>query len=185
MLDAFSRAVVTADTKTATIGGGEPAALKSFVADGNKRLDAVNAIASNASGIVSDAVSGMICENAGSIQAGGGNCYPIRRMAACLRDGEIILRYVSYALLVGDAFVLDERCLSGLKETYAALGVPTGSAARSVNIMKASSVAHITGTNRSEAGSFRYNKNAAALGDCSALASEAAGYFDRVVSALS
>ena len=183
MLDAFSRAVVSADSKTATIGGGELDQLKSFVAEGNKRLDAVNAISSNASCIVSDAVSGMICENTGLIQAGG-NCYPTRRMAACLRDGEIVLRYVSYALLAGDASVLDDRCLNGLKETYAALGVPTGSAARAVNIMKASSVAHINETNSKEAGGSRYNKMETAEGDCSALASEAAGYFDRVVSAL-
>ena len=65
MLDAFSRAVVSADAKTAPIGGGELAALKGFVAEGNKRLDAVNAITSNASCIVSDAVTGMICENTG------------------------------------------------------------------------------------------------------------------------
>ena len=44
-----------------------------------------------------------------------------RKMAACLRDGEIILRYVTYALLTGDASVLKDRCLNGLKETYSAL----------------------------------------------------------------
>ena len=90
MLDAFSRAVVTADTKTAPIGGADLGSLRNFIAEGNKRLDAVNAIASNASCCVSDAIAGMICENTGLIQAGG-NCYPNRRMAACLRDGEIIL----------------------------------------------------------------------------------------------
>ncbi|MGD1948327.1 MAG: C-phycoerythrin subunit beta, partial [Leptolyngbyaceae cyanobacterium] len=100
MLDAFSRAVVSADASTAPVA--DLAALKSFVASGNRRLDAVNAIASNASCMVSDAIAGMICENQGLIQAGG-NCYPNRRMAACLRDGEIILRYVTYALLAGDA----------------------------------------------------------------------------------
>ena len=68
-------------------------------------------------------------------------------MAACLRDGEIVLRYVSYALLAGDASVLQDRCLNGLRETYAALGVPTGSAARAVAIMKALACAHITNTN--------------------------------------
>jgi phycoerythrin beta chain len=62
MLDAFSRAVITADSKTAPIGGAELADLKKFIAEGNKRLDAVNAIASNASCAVSDAVAGMICE---------------------------------------------------------------------------------------------------------------------------
>ncbi|MGK7894170.1 MAG: hypothetical protein AB4372_11225, partial [Xenococcus sp. (in: cyanobacteria)] len=45
MLDAFSRAVVAADSKTACIGGDEISALKGFIAEGNKRLDAVNAVA--------------------------------------------------------------------------------------------------------------------------------------------
>ncbi|MEO0687248.1 MAG: C-phycoerythrin subunit beta, partial [Cyanobacteria bacterium J06649_11] len=102
MLDAFSRSVVSADASTSTVK--DINALKEFVANGNRRLDAVNAIASNASCMVSDAVAGMICENQGLIQAGG-NCYPNRRMAACLRDGEIVLRYITYAVLSGDASV--------------------------------------------------------------------------------
>jgi len=183
MLDAFSRAVVSADAKTATIGESELAALRQYVANGNKRLDAVNAIASNASCIVSDAVSGMICENTGLIQAGG-NCYPNRRMASCLRDGEIVLRYISYALLAGDASVLDDRCLNGLKETYIALGVPLQSAGRAVAIMKASSCAHISETNTPGMGDTRFNKMETIQGDCSAVASEAASYFDRIISAL-
>lgn len=63
MLDAFSRAVVSADAITSVVG--DINALKAFVANGNRRLDAVNAIASNASCMVSDAVAGMICENQG------------------------------------------------------------------------------------------------------------------------
>lgn len=184
MLDAFSRAVITADSKTSTISGAELNNLKGFISDGNKRLDAVNAIASNASCIVSDAIAGMICENQGLVQAGG-NCYPTRRMAACLRDGEIILRYITYALLAGDPSVLDDRCLNGLKETYSALGVPTGSTARAVQIMKASSVAHINETNTEAQAGTRFRKMETIQGDCSALASEAASYFDRVASALS
>ena len=186
MLDALSRAVVTADTKTATIGGSELDALKSFVAEGNKRLDAVNAIASNASCIVSDAVSGMICENTGLIQAGG-NCYPTRRMAACLRDGEIILRYVTYALLAGDASVLDDRCLNGLKETYAALGVPVTSTVRAVQIMKAQAAAHIKDTpSEAMAGAKLRKMGSPVVEDrCASLVAEASSYFDRVIAALS
>jgi phycoerythrin beta chain len=184
MLDAFSRAVVAADSKTSPIGGEELASLKNFIAEGNKRLDAVNAIASNASCIVSDAVAGMICENTGLIQAGG-NCYPNRRMAACLRDGEIVLRYISYAILAGDASVLEDRCLNGLKETYTALGVPLQSTARAVGIMKASSIAHINNTNTEGNGGKRFRKMEMKDGDCASISSEAASYFDRVVSALS
>ena len=183
MLDAFSRSVVSADAKTAAVGAGDIAALRQYVAAGNKRLDAVNAITSNASCIVSDAVTGMICENTGLIQAGG-NCYPNRRMAACLRDGEIVLRYISYALLAGDASVLDDRCLNGLKETYIALGVPTQSAARAVAIMKASATAHIGETNTPANGGSKFRKMETTQGDCSALVAEAASYFDRVISAV-
>jgi len=186
MLDAFSRAVVAADASNSCIGGEEIASLKGFISEGNRRLDAVNAIASNASCMVSDAIAGMICENQGLIQAGG-NCYPNRRMAACLRDGEIVLRYVSYALLAGDASVLEDRCLNGLKETYSALGVPTTSTARAVQIMKAQAAAHIKDQpSEALAGNRLRKMGSPETGDrCASLVSEAGSYFDRVISALS
>nr|QCI07652.1 gerythrin subunit b [Nitophyllum punctatum] len=177
MLDAFSRVVVNSDAKAAYISGSDLQALKTFISDGNKRLDSVNYIVSNASCIVSDAISGMICENTGLI-APGGNCYTNRRMAACLRDGEIVLRYVSYAVLAGDASVLEDRCLNGLKETYIALGVPSNSTVRAVNIMKAAAVAFVNNT-------ASQRKSEVTSGDCSALVSEIGTYFDRVTSAIS
>jgi phycoerythrin beta chain len=186
MLDAFSRAVVTADATTAPIGGEELAKLKAFIAAGNRRLDAVNAIASNASCMVSDAIAGMICENESLIQASG-NCYPNRRMAACLRDGEIILRYVTYALLAGDASVLEDRCLNGLKETYVALGVPLSSAARAVEIMKAQAAAHIKDEPSEALAGAKLRKMGTPVVEdrCASLVAEASSYFDLVISALS
>jgi len=177
MLDSFSTVVVAADATAAYVGGSDLKALQAFIVDGNKRLDAVNYIVSNSSCIVSDAVSGMICENPGLISPGG-NCYTNRRMAACLRDGEIILRYISYALLAGDPSVLEDRCLNGLKETYIALSVPTNSSVRSVNIMKAAAVAFVNNTAPNR-------KVEVADGDCSALASEVGAYCDRVIAAIS
>jgi len=184
MLDAFSRAVVDADASTSVVS--DLSALKEYIAQGNRRLDAVNAIASNASCMVSDAIAGMICENQGLIQAGG-NCYPNRRMAACLRDGEIVLRYVTYALLAGDASVLDDRCLNGLKETYAALGVPTTSTVRAVQIMKAQAAAHIKDEpSEARAGAKLRKMGSPVVADrCASLVAEASSYFDRVISALS
>ena len=38
--------------------------------------------------------------------------------------------------MAGDASVLDDRCLNGLRETYQALGVPGGSTASGVQKMK-------------------------------------------------
>ena len=60
MLDAFSRALVSADASTKCISGEEIASLKGFIAEGNRRLDAVNAITSNASCIETDAIAGLI-----------------------------------------------------------------------------------------------------------------------------
>ncbi|MEA5502309.1 bleomycin hydrolase [Halotia wernerae UHCC 0503] len=175
MLDAFSKAIVAADAGGKFIGGTDLDALKSFIADGNKRLDAVNAIASNASCIITDSVAGAICENEGLTSAGGG-VYTNRKMAACLRDAEIILRYVTYALLTGDASILNDRCLNGLKETYTTLGVPTPSTVRAVQIMKACAIGHINNTaQRQESFTF---------GDCSTLAAEVAIYFDTVMSSI-
>ncbi|MEO1691470.1 MAG: bleomycin hydrolase, partial [Cyanobacteria bacterium J06631_6] len=108
-----------------------------------------------------------------------------RRMAACLRDGEIVLRYITYAILSGEASVLEDRCLNGLKETYTALGVPLQSTGRAVGIMKAASLAHINNTNTEANGGKRFRKMEMIDGDCSAITSEAASYFDRVISALS
>lgn len=176
VLDAFSRAVVAADSKTAHIGGAELAALKQYIAAGNKRLDAVNAITSNASCIVSDALAGIVNENPGLISAGG-NLYTNRRTAACLRDLEIVLRYIAYALLAGDSSVLEDRALNGLKETYIALGVPVPSTVRAMNIAKASVVAFINNT-------ASKRKIDTPSGDCSALAAEAASYFDKATAAL-
>ena len=184
MLDAFSKAVSSADSSGKFVGGGDIDALKSFVAEGNKRLDAVNAIASNASCIVTDAVAGIVCESPG-LTAPGGGVYTNRKMAACLRDGEIILRYISYAVLAGDGSVLTDRCLNGLKETYAALGVPTGNTVRAVNIMKACAVAHVNDTNTEAQAGSKYNTSGATKGDCAALTSEVASYFDAVASAIS
>ncbi len=182
MLDAFSRTVVSADAKGAPIGSSDLASLRKYVADANKRIDATLAITQNVSCIAADAVAGMVCENTGMTQPGG-NCYPTRRMAACLRDGEIILRYVSYALLAGDASVLDDRCLNGLKETYIALGVPIANAVRAVEIMKVASVAIMTETNSGRKMFDGINSGSGA--QCQEIASEAASYFDRVISAIS
>ena len=142
-----------------------------MVADGNKRMDTVNRITSNSSTIVANAARSLFAEQPNLI-APGGNAYTSRRMAACLRDMEIILRYVTYAIFAGDASVLDDRCLNGLRETYLALGTPGASVAAGVNKMKDAAVA------------IAADKAGVTNGDCSALMSEVAGYFDRAAAAV-
>lgn len=171
MLDAFAKVVSQADAKGEFLSDAQFDALQNMVREGNKRLDVVNRITSNASTIVANAARALFAEQPQLIQPGG-NAYTNRRMAACLRDMEIILRYVTYATMAGDASVLDDRCLNGLRETYQALGVPGGSVAAGVNKMKEAATA------------IANDPNGITKGDCSALMSELASYFDRAASAV-
>ena len=70
---------------------------------------------------------------------------------------------------------------------YSALGVPTTSTARAVQIMKAQAAAHIKDQpSEALAGNRLRKMGTPETGDrCASLVSEASSYFDRVVSALS
>lgn len=171
MLDAFTKVVSQADTRGDYVSDSQIDALKAMVSDGTKRMDTVNRITSNSSTIVANAARALFAEQPQLI-APGGNAYTNRRMAACLRDMEIILRYVTYAAFVGDASVLDDRCLNGLRETYLALGVPGGSVAAGVNKMKEAALA------------LANDPNGVTRGDCSSLMSELSSYFDRAAAAV-
>lgn len=171
MFDAFTKVVSQADARGAFLSNEQLDALNQMVAESNKRMDAVNRITSNASAIVSNAARALFAEQPQLIQPGG-NAYTNRRMAACLRDMEIILRYVTYAVFSGDASVLNDRCLNGLRETYVALGVPGGSVAVGVQKMKDAAIA------------IANDRNNITQGDCSALMSEIANYFDMAANAV-
>lgn len=172
MLDAFARVISQADARGDYITNDQFNALNSMVAESNKRMDVVNRITSNSSTIVASAARALFAQQPQLI-APGGNAYTSRRMAACLRDMEIVLRYVTYATFAGDGSVLEDRCLNGLRETYVALGVPGGSVAEGVNKMKDAAIA------------VANSKDGITNGDCSSLMSELASYFDRAASAVS
>ncbi|MFQ3680348.1 MAG: phycocyanin subunit beta, partial [Pseudanabaenaceae cyanobacterium] len=90
MFDAFAKVVSQADARGAYLTASQLDALNALVSDGNKRMDAVNRITSNSSAIVANAARALFAEQPQLI-APGGNAYTSRRMAACLRDMEIIL----------------------------------------------------------------------------------------------
>ena len=171
MFDAFTRVVSQADARGEFLSTSQLDALGAMVAESNKRMDAVNRITSNSSAVVTNAARALFAEQPQLI-APGGNAYTSRRNAACLRDMEIILRYITYSIFSGDASVLEDRCLNGLRETYLALGTPGASVAVGVQKMKAAALAIVN------------DPNGITRGDCSALASEISGYFDRAAAAV-
>lgn len=171
MLDAFAKVVSQADARGDYLSSSQLDALSAMVADGNKRMDTVNRITSNSSSIVANAARELFAEQPALI-APGGNAYTSRRMAACLRDMEIILRYITYAIFSGDSSILDDRCLNGLKETYLALGTPGASVAVGVQKMKDAAIA------------IANDPSGVTKGDCSSLMSEVSSYFDKAASSI-
>jgi phycocyanin beta chain len=169
--DAFTRVVSQADARGDFLSDSQIDALGAVVADGLKRIDAVNRITGSSSAIVANAARSLFADQPQLI-APGGNAYTHRRQAACLRDMDIVLRYVTYATFTGDASILEDRCLNGLRETYVALGVPGASVAAGIQKMKDAALAIVN------------DPNGITRGDCSAIVAEIAGYFDRAAAAV-
>jgi phycocyanin beta chain len=171
MLDAFTKVVFQSDSRGQLVSDAQIDALLAMVKDGAKRTDVVNRITSNSSTIVTNAARALF-EEQPQLIAPGGNAYTNRRVSACMRDMDIILRYVTYAVFTGDGSVLEDRCLNGLRETYLALGVPGSSMATSILKMKEAAIA------------IANDRNGIQAGDCSSLMAELSGYFDRAASAV-
>ena len=125
--------------------------IKEFINTANSRLDAINSITKNSHAIAADAVTSMICENQDSVNSKI-SIDTTNKMSVCLRDGEIILRIVSYLLISDDESVLSKSCLKDLKNTYLALGVPLKNAIRVVELMRDATISDLKSTVNSMAG---------------------------------
>ena len=119
--------------------------IQEFVNTANTRLDAINSITNNSHAIAADAVTAMICENEDSLNSNN-SINTTNKMSVCLRDGEIILRYVTYLLITNDESILEKSCLKDLKNTYLSLGVPIPNAIRVVELIRDSTISDIKTT---------------------------------------
>lgn len=109
--------------------------LKLYFQSGLDRISLAQLINNKASFFIKEA-SAQLFEEQPELLRPGGNAYTTRRYAACIRDIEYYLRYVSYALIAGDNNILDERVLDGLKDTYNSLGVPISPTLRSIQLLQ-------------------------------------------------
>jgi len=134
MQDTITAAINPADAQGSYLEGAELEALQRYFRTGEMRVKAASQIGESATSIISETVAKSLLY--GDITLPGGNMYPTRRYAACLRDLSYFLRYATYAMLAADASILDERVLNGLKETYGSLGVPVEPTIQAVQAMK-------------------------------------------------
>ena len=119
--------------------------IQEFVNTANSRLDAIISITNNSHAIAADAVTAMICENEDSLNSNN-SINTTNKMSVCLRDGEIIIRYVTYLLITNDDSILVKSCLKDLKNTYISLGVPIPNAIRVVELIRDATISDIKTT---------------------------------------
>ena len=119
--------------------------IQEFVNTANSRLDAIISITNNSHAIAADAVTAMICENENSLNSNK-SINTTNKMSVCLRDGEIILRYVTYLLITKDESILERSCLKDLKNTYLSLDVPIPDAIRVVELIRDATISDIKTT---------------------------------------
>ena len=148
--------------------------IQEFVNTANTRLDAINSITTNSHAIAADAVTAMICENEDSLNSNN-SINTTNKMSVCLRDGEIILRYVTYLLITNDDSILEKSCLKDLKNTYLSLGVPIPNAIRVVELIRDATISDIKTT---------MNLNAENKIIMSNLINETKIYFEKIVNLL-
>ena len=134
MQDAITSVINSSDVQGKYLDASALEKLKGYFATGELRVRASAAIAANSATIVKEAVAKSLLYS--DVTRPGGNMYTTRRYAACIRDLDYYLRYATYAMLAGDASILDERVLNGLKETYNSLGVPVVSTIQAIQAIK-------------------------------------------------
>tara|TARA_Y100001978_G_C23413041_1_gene300037 strand:- start:41 stop:568 length:528 start_codon:yes stop_codon:yes gene_type:complete len=123
--------------------------IREFINISNSRLDVILSITNNSHAIAADAVTAMLCENQDSLNSSH-SVNTTNKMSVCLRDGEIILRYITYLLLTHEEKILYKSCLKDLKNTYLALGVPLENAIRIIELIRDATISDIKFTVNSE-----------------------------------
>ena len=134
MQDAITAVINASDVQGRYLDASSLEKLKSYLRQESCAYAQPAVISANAATIVKDAVAKSLLYSDSTRP--GGNMYTTRRYAACIRDLDYYLRYATYGMLAGDASILDERVLNGLKETYNSLGVPSTQTIQAIQAMK-------------------------------------------------
>jgi allophycocyanin alpha subunit len=156
-----TKSIVNADAEARYLSPGELDRIKSFVSSGEKRLRIAQVLSDNRERIVKEAGQ-QLFQKRPDVVSPGGNAYGEEMTATCLRDLDYYLRLVTYGIVSGDVTPIEEIGLVGVKEMYNSLGTPIPAVAEGVRAMKNAASSLMSGED----------------------ATEAAFYFDYIVSAM-
>lgn len=186
IFDVYTRRIYKADQKNSFLSIEDLESLENHILQKNRRFDIINRLSKNTDKIVLEA-SRILFKERKFLVSPGGNAYPNRRMAACLRDMEFLLRYILASFLCSDPSILQIKCLDGLKETYFSLGTPNEFVAESVENMWKVSMKYLSFEEGVEPNTWDFpyswevsigNDYNGTLPECASLYSELKTYFD-------
>lgn len=120
--------------------------IKEYLESMPTRLKIVQSINTNIYTIIKDTANELFSEDPELLRPNG-NAYTTRRYATCLRDINYYLRYATYAIIANDNYVIDERLLAGIKDTYNSLGVPLGPVVKTLQILQTIIIRDLTNEN--------------------------------------
>lgn len=147
--------------------------LESFIEEGKIRLDIVSFIITKSQSIINNALVNAANLSYEYLEHNRENHFQLKRFG-CLRDAEIILLYICYAILQQNSDLLKNQYFKDLKETYAALNIPGCQKVHVINLMKDSVMSFV---NHRTFNLLEYTSEH----NCSYWNLEIASYFDTVV----
>lgn len=147
--------------------------LESLIEEGKIRLDIANFIITKSQSIINNALVTAANLSSEYLEHNREKPFELKKFS-CLRDAEIILLYICYAILQQNSDLLKNQYFRDLKETYAALNIPVCQKVRVINLMKDSVMSFV---NHRTFNLLEYTTEH----NCSYWNLEIASYFDTVV----
>jgi len=138
-MSVVSQVILNADDQLRYPSTGELSNIGDFFQSGEQRLRIASTLSENEKKIVAEA-SKQLWQQHPEYIAPGGNAYPDRQRALCLRDYGWYLRLITYGVIAGDKEPIEKIGIIGVREMYNSLGVPVGGMADSIRCLRNASL---------------------------------------------
>jgi phycocyanin beta chain len=115
--------LLTANASTGRyLSGNQLNEVARFLQHGSDSLKAASFFTNNSSTLVADSLRKFIDQQP-SLVGLGGILNDQAKLAACIRDLDLFLRFISYCVIAGNSTILEDNLLNDMREIYTSLGV--------------------------------------------------------------
>jgi allophycocyanin-B len=138
-MSVVSQVILKADDELRYPSSGELKSIEDFLKTGEQRIRIAATLSENEKRIVEEA-SRQLWQKRPDFISPGGNAFPTKQRALCLRDYGWYLRLITYGVMAGDKEPIEQIGIIGVREMYNALNVPLPGMAEAIRCLKAASL---------------------------------------------